>query len=364
MISSYFLLDSTPRPRLPYVAYSRMERYRYDPLGRRVWREMIRDTLNGICQAQDKSSGCRNEVTRTVWDGDQVLWDIRATADTVGESSEGYPTGSTFTGRVGYTHAGGIDTPLEINTPSGVVLPIADWRGQYAAGTCPGTKCDPNSYYFPGAQGSAFEEPVPLPTGPPRWIGELVTGMADGSGYQYKRNRYFSPSSGRFTQEDPIGLGGGLNSYGFGGGDPISFSDPFGLCGPFMPVCVAAAAIGPAVGTAVVRGSQLVRNLAASGAVRQAGEAAHHIVARGARLAEPARAKLAEVGVGVDEAVNGVILPAVRNYAGAAANHLTLHTKEYYSAVNNALQNANTRERALEVLSELAAQLKNGTIKK
>ena len=35
-----------------------------------------------------------------------------------------------------------------------------------------------------------------------------------------------------FTQEDPIGLAGGLNLYGFAGGDPINFSDPFGLCPP------------------------------------------------------------------------------------------------------------------------------------
>ncbi len=32
-----------------------------------------------------------------------------------------------------------------------------------------------------------------------------------------------------FTQEDPIGLAGGLNLYGFAGGDPINFYDPFGL---------------------------------------------------------------------------------------------------------------------------------------
>ncbi len=32
------------------------------------------------------------------------------------------------------------------------------------------------------------------------------------------------------TQEDPIGLAGGLNVYGFANGDPVTFSDPFGLC--------------------------------------------------------------------------------------------------------------------------------------
>jgi len=31
------------------------------------------------------------------------------------------------------------------------------------------------------------------------------------------------------TQEDPIGLAGGLNLYGFAKGDPVNFGDPFGL---------------------------------------------------------------------------------------------------------------------------------------
>jgi uncharacterized protein RhaS with RHS repeats len=34
---------------------------------------------------------------------------------------------------------------------------------------------------------------------------------------------------GLFTQEDPIGLAGGLNLYGYANGDPINFRDPFGL---------------------------------------------------------------------------------------------------------------------------------------
>jgi uncharacterized protein RhaS with RHS repeats len=46
----------------------------------------------------------------------------------------------------------------------------------------------------------------------------------------YRRNRYFDPNTGRFTQEDPIGIAGGLNAYGFADGDPVNYDDPFGLC--------------------------------------------------------------------------------------------------------------------------------------
>ncbi len=34
---------------------------------------------------------------------------------------------------------------------------------------------------------------------------------------------------GGVTQEDPIGVAGGVNLYGFGGGDPVNHMDPFGL---------------------------------------------------------------------------------------------------------------------------------------
>lgn len=61
-----------PGPAWAISRYTRTETYRYDPLGRRVWREMIRDTTAGVCQTHDKSSGCRNEVTRTIWDGAQI----------------------------------------------------------------------------------------------------------------------------------------------------------------------------------------------------------------------------------------------------------------------------------------------------
>ena len=44
---------------------------------------------------------------------------------------------------------------------------------------------------------------------------------------------------GSATQEDPIGVAGGLNLYGYTGGDPINFSDPFGLCPVGLPGVIA-----------------------------------------------------------------------------------------------------------------------------
>ncbi len=62
------------------------------------------------------------------------------------------------------------------------------------------------------------------------WFGGLVDGMRDASGNMYMRNRYYDPATGQFTQADPIGLAGGPNAFGFANGDPVSYSDPYGLC--------------------------------------------------------------------------------------------------------------------------------------
>ncbi len=62
---------------------------------------------------------------------------------------------------------------------------------------------------------------------------------------------------------------------------------------------------------------------------------------------------LARAGVSLNEAVNGVFLPAVKGYIGEAANHLTLHTNDYYNSVNKALSNAATREEVGQALSAI-----------
>jgi RHS repeat-associated protein len=46
----------------------------------------------------------------------------------------------------------------------------------------------------------------------------------------YNRARMYDPSTGRFLNQDPIGLRGGSNLYRYVGNDPLSFIDPYGLC--------------------------------------------------------------------------------------------------------------------------------------
>jgi hypothetical protein len=71
---------------------------------------------------------------------------------------------------------------------------------------------------------------------------------------------------------------------------------------------------------------------------------------------------LEDFGIGINDAANGVFLPATGSSPNAmgAAVHASLHTKRYYEVVNELLAAAKTRERALAILAEIRQKLLAG----
>lgn len=265
--------------------YSRsFETYRYDALGRRVLVWMRRDCYEPGDGSPNSARSVLCETSyarRTVWDGDRELYEIQAWAGWDGnylEAAErdtgyvGLPKGSSistndwgeydinpFYGRVAYTHGLLLDQPLGVvrmgygdmqdtlnawyqtarKVEPFVIVPLWNHRGQAGLGTyadggwryCQGNRCVFNTW---SAMWAGYIRPRIRRNS---WHGSLLDDKADGSGLNFRRNRYYDPGTGRFTQEDPIGLAGGLNAYAFADGDPVSYDDPYGLCTP-MPQCM------------------------------------------------------------------------------------------------------------------------------
>lgn len=218
------------------------EEYRYDALGRRV---LVRSRRGSVCANMESTYGleCAAYIERVVWDGEQVLIEDRADgSDGLSASALDLETstGDPY-GRVVYAHGLGLDEPLSVNKGGTVVMPHANWQGQYEVGTLSDGRstatCGCLQIDWPGGKTMLDGEKPPQSAPLYVWFGNLITDKADGSGQHYMRNRYYDPKTGRFTQEDPIGLAGGLNVYGFANGDPVNFSDPLGLCPPDKPLC-------------------------------------------------------------------------------------------------------------------------------
>ncbi|MGH7617867.1 MAG: RHS repeat-associated core domain-containing protein, partial [Gemmatimonadaceae bacterium] len=237
-----------------YPAFERgvTEEYRYDAIGRRIWVRAHRDAYCPTQRDRDSTTVCLSTVERTIYDGDQVLAEIREPGgDTQLASvleSDGLSAQAPFQhfGLVGYVHGLGIDRPLELwRNYSGTVTKLVthyQWQGALELGTTlsgqliqcglVGAISPCEDIDWPGAK-IRFGLIWPHPSlGPPSWWGTMAGMKENATGMRDMRNRQYDPKTGRFTQEDPIGLAGGANLYGFASGDPVNFTDPFGLCPP------------------------------------------------------------------------------------------------------------------------------------
>jgi len=284
------------------------EDYRYDALGRRVWVRALKwcyDTGMDLGHATD----CRTStLRRTIWDGDQELveiqmpwglnhlnpntppdsitttptwWENDVTVGSIGTVGVygGLGDPNPYFGRAIYTVGRKVDQPLAITRvgyvmqldaihrnsflrmqPAFTIVPLWSSTGDARIGIFANgvySLCDPPASDTKCVSlawawwWSAYNRDQAEAVSRLSWHGTLLESRRDKSGLSYMRNRYYDPATGRFTQEDPLGLAGGLNLYGYAGGDPINFSDPFGLWCP--PDCNALDAV-LTVGGAVVGG--------------------------------------------------------------------------------------------------------------
>jgi len=132
---------------------------------------------------------------------------------------------------------GGVDQPLAVwttNSGSGTVgalALIADRQGSIRQAMTPAGLSEGNANYWNrnafgsllGASGTGGN--VNTQTG---FTGASTPNQT--GGFTYLRNRWYDPATGRFLTQDPIGLAGGVNLYAYAGNDPVTFTDPFGLC--------------------------------------------------------------------------------------------------------------------------------------
>ena len=236
-----------------YPAFQRgvLEEYRYDALGRRVWTRAHRNAYCPGANERDSTTICISTIERTVYDGDDALVEIRQAGDdtlsAAGLESD-VPQNIApiqMFGVAGYVNGISIDHPLAMDRNFGVLKSVVlhfQWHGDVDFATtydghpiqcgltgapAPTSPCQ--NIAWPGAStelGTFMSTPIQLT---PSWWGTAASGRQNATGMLDMRNRQYDPRTGRFTQEDPLGLAGGMNLYAYAHGDPVNYSDPFGL---------------------------------------------------------------------------------------------------------------------------------------
>ncbi len=175
----------------------------YDSIGRRTQRTITR-------------AGEPPIVTQFVYDGLQAVGEIRLPAGTVTAQSTSLITGLNLDEMIARIASGPNGSNPQIRTYLGDALNsvILQTRQDQSIQSIYGYSPYGQTFAGNDDEGNAVE----------------YTGREnDETGLLFYRARFYDPVLKRFVSEDPIGLRGGINTYAYVHGNPLSYTDPLGL---------------------------------------------------------------------------------------------------------------------------------------
>ena len=161
--------------------------YTYDPLGRRVSKQDNFGSTNYLWAGDQLAQEHRNNIKKTY----------------VYEPESFRPVAMVQDDEIYHYHLDHLGTPRELTNTQGKIVWKAHYK-TYGNVALKDVEDVENNIRF---QGQYFDEET---------------------GLHYNRHRYYDPSVGQFTTQDPIGLLGGVNGYQYAP-NPVGWVDPFGL---------------------------------------------------------------------------------------------------------------------------------------